>query len=122
VRLDVPEDLPPVLADPALLERVLANLVANALAHGGGAAVEVTGARTPDAVALCVVDHGPGVPREQRGAMLQAFRRLDDSRTGGLGLGMAVVAGFCEAMRVGLDLTDTPGGGLTVRLTVPVAP
>ncbi len=127
-----------MLADPALLERVLANLVANAIAHGAGSPVEVTGSLRPVsagtagaaggpapdaacAVVLCVVDHGPGVPPQRRGEMLQAFRRLDDSRTGGLGLGMAVVAGFCDAMGVGLELLDTPGGGLTVALSVPVA-
>jgi K+-sensing histidine kinase KdpD len=141
VALDVPEDLPAVLADPALLERVLANLVANAIAHGAGSPVEVTGSLRPVAagtagaagavagpdrdgacaVVLCVVDHGPGVPLQRRGEMLHAFRRLDDSRTGGLGLGMAVVAGFCDAMSVGLELLDTPGGGLTVALSVPVA-
>lgn len=124
VTLDVPEDLPPLLADPVLLERVLANLVANALTHAEGSAVEVVGRRTATgdgaAVRLSVVDHGPGVPAERRADMLVPFRRLDDSRTGGLGLGMAVVSGFCEAMDVRLRLLGTEGGGLTVQLAVPV--
>jgi two-component system sensor histidine kinase KdpD len=130
VTLDVPEDLPPLLADPVLLERVLANLVANALTHAEGSAVELVG-RAPhtddgrddgcEVVRLSVVDHGPGVPPQQRKEMLVPFRRLDDSRTGGLGLGMAVVSGFCEAMGVRLRLLGTEGGGLTVELSVAVA-
>jgi two-component system sensor histidine kinase KdpD len=125
VTLDVPEDLPPLLADPVLLERVLANLVANALVHAKGSPVEVLGRLGNDgagrvAVRLSVVDHGPGVPPQRRADMLVPFRRLDDSRTGGLGLGMAVVSGFCEAMGVQLDLLGTEGGGLTVELAVPV--
>jgi two-component system sensor histidine kinase KdpD len=125
VALDVPEDLPPLLADPVLLERVLANLVANALTHAGGSPVEVRGGLGTDTdgstvVRLSVVDHGPGVAPERRAEMLVPFRRVDDSRTGGLGLGMAVVSGFCEAMGVELNLLGTEGGGLTVELTVPV--
>jgi two-component system sensor histidine kinase KdpD len=73
-------------------------------------------------VRLSVVDHGPGVPTGRRAEMLVPFQRLDDSRTGGLGLGMAVVSGFCEAMGAGLELHDTEGGGLTVELSVPVVP
>jgi K+-sensing histidine kinase KdpD len=126
VTLDVPEDLPPLLADPVLLERVLANLVANALTHAGGSSVEVVGSAGPgddgrDVVRLAVVDHGPGVPPGRREEMLVPFQRLDDSRSGGLGLGMAVVSGFCEAMGVRLGLLGTEGGGLTVELAVPVA-
>jgi two-component system sensor histidine kinase KdpD len=126
VTLDVPEDLPPLLADPVLLDRVLANLVANALTHGGGSGVEVVGRAGPggdggDVVRLSVVDHGPGVPPQRREEVLVPFQRLDDSRSGGLGLGMAVVSGFSEAMGVRLRLLGTEGGGLTVELTVPVA-
>jgi two-component system sensor histidine kinase KdpD len=126
VTLDVPEDLPPLLADPVLLERVLANLVANALTHGGGSPVEVvaraeTGRDSGGGVRLSVVDHGPGVPRERREDVFVPFQRLDDSRTGGLGLGMAVVSGLSEAMGIRLRLLGTEGGGLTVELSVPVA-
>jgi two-component system sensor histidine kinase KdpD len=88
--------------------------------------VEVVGRAGPggdggDVVRLSVVDHGPGVPPQRREEVLVPFQRLDDSRSGGLGLGMAVVSGFSEAMGVRLRLLGTEGGGLTVELTVPVA-
>ena len=70
----MPEDLPLVKADPGLLERVLANLLENAVRHGGGGPVEVV-ARTGELDAhVKVVDHGPGVPAAQRERLFEAFR------------------------------------------------
>ena len=75
VSVDVPEDLPLVSADPGLLERVLANLLENAIRHGGGGPVEVV-ARTGELDAhVKVVDHGPGVPADQRERTVPAIRR-----------------------------------------------
>jgi K+-sensing histidine kinase KdpD len=104
VQVDVPESLPPVVADAGLLERVLANLVDNALRHDGGT-VQVT------ATAGCVqvVDHGPGL------AVLPDPFTSDR----GIGLGLFVVRGFVEAMGGTVTPVATPGGGLTMRVVLP---
>jgi two-component system sensor histidine kinase KdpD len=130
VDLDVPEDLPDVLADVGLAERVLANVLENALRHGGAGPVTVRGALGPDAgtVVCDVIDHGPGVPAGSEAILFAPFTRLDggagalgDRSAGGLGLGLAVARGFAEAMHGRLSVHATPGGGLTMRLTLPLA-
>jgi K+-sensing histidine kinase KdpD len=123
VRLDLPDELPDALADPVLLERVVANLVDNALRHSGPApGVTLRAGEQPGAVTCEVVDHGPGVTPAQRQQLFVAFQRLGDSRPGGLGLGLAVASGFVDAMGGALEPADTPGGGLTMRITLPRAP
>jgi two-component system sensor histidine kinase KdpD len=124
VEVVVPVELPPVLADTALLERVIANLVRNALLHGPSAHdVRVEGAVVGEKGVLRVVDRGPGIPPDQRELVLGPFQRLGDgSSTIGVGLGLAVAKGFVEAMDGRLELDDTPGGGLTVTVALPLAP
>ena len=113
-RVRVPAPLPVASADAGLLERVLANLLGNALRHTDGA-VEVTGGTVGHRVRLCVADHGRGVPPEQRHRMFEPFQRLGDSASGdGVGLGLAVARGLAEAQGGSLDATETPGGGLTM--------
>jgi len=124
------EDPPLAIADPGLLDRVLFNLVDNALRFGPeGSAVEVLvragepdesgGPRTVD---LCVIDHGPGIPPERRAQVFTAFQRLDDRGTGShLGLGLAIAQGFTEAMGGELVPGTTPGGGLTMTVRLRVA-
>ena len=120
LHLDVPEDLPLVDADAGLLERAVANLVENALHYSTGP-VRVLGEALPGAVVLRVVDRGPGVPDEHKTDVFTAFQRLGDAPHGhGLGLGLAVARGFVEANGGTLDAEDTPGGGLTMVLTLPV--
>lgn len=123
VVVDAPVDLPPAAADPGLLERVLANLVANALRHGGGARPpEVRVEPRGDAVDVVVADHGPGIPAPARHDAFRPFQRLGDgSGAPGVGLGLAVANGFTAAMGGTLALDDTPGGGLTARVRLPVA-
>ena len=129
VHNQVPDDLPRVLVDPGLLARVVANLVENAVRYAGpGSGVVVRadpGSRSPGdgrQVRLQVVDQGPGVPRERWGRMFVPFQRLTDSTSDvGLGLGLAIAAGFTEAMGGSLEPSNTPGGGLTMTLTLPVA-
>ena len=117
---------PTALADPGLLERVLANLVENAVRHsrGGPVTVGVSGAHTPDGdrLQVHVRDHGPGVPQEQREAMFKPFQRMGDAPAGnGVGLGLAVARGLTEAMGGTLTAEDTPGGGLTMIVDLPAA-
>lgn len=124
VDADIPDDLPPVWADPGLLERVVANLVANALQAGPpDEPVRLHAHRGENQVHLRVIDHGPGVPADQRDRIFAPFQRLDDHTTQhGLGLGLAIARGFTESMNGTLIPTDTPGGGLTMTLTLPTAP
>ena len=121
VRFEVPDGMPLVLADPGLLERVLANLFSNALHHSPAARPPALQAHRQDStVVLEVVDHGPGVPDGLKTEIFEPFRRFDDRKVG-VGLGLAVAKGFTEAMGGVIVAADTPGGGLTVRITLPVA-
>jgi K+-sensing histidine kinase KdpD len=125
VVVDVRDDLPLTLADSGLLERVVANLVANARRFSPpGAPVRVEATDSRDGVVhLRVVDSGPGVPEVDWVRMFAPFQRLGDRRTGGgVGLGLAIARGFTEAMGGTLTPSHTSGGGLTMTVTLPVAP
>ncbi len=116
MRLD--HQTPSVHADPVLLERVVANLVANALrVSSAGQLVEIDAvACDATQIELSVVDHGPGIPAEHRQQALLPFQRLDDRTPGGLGLGLAITLGLVEAMGGSVRLDETPGGGLTATI------
>lgn len=122
IAFEVPDDLPLALADPGLLERVVANLMANAVAASpSDRQVRVTGDHAADgSLRLHVVDHGPGLAAADRDRMFEPFQRLHD-HGGGLGLGLAIARGFTEAMGGSLTPAETPGGGLTMTVTVPAA-
>lgn len=122
VVVDVPEALPLVLADVGLAERVVANLVDNALQHSGrGTNVLVAATERGREVVLSVVDTGPGVPSHLRAELFAPYQRLGDRRPGGLGLGLTVARGFTQAMGGVLEPAETPGGGLTMRVRLPRA-
>ena len=117
--ISVPDDLPLVRADPGLLERVLANLFSNALRHSPPGMHPMLRAKEDgDRVVIDVVDHGSGVPAGLKEQIFEPFARLD-ARSPGVGLGLAVAKGFAEAMGGTIVAVDTPGGGLTVRVTLP---
>jgi two-component system sensor histidine kinase KdpD len=123
VKVELPDDLPAVLADPGLLERVLVNVVGNALRFSPtGQPPAITATELDSSVQLNVVDHGPGVPEDQRDRIFVPFQRLGDtSNETGVGLGLALSRGLVEAMG-GIVVPDTtPGGGLTMRFTLPAA-
>ena len=128
VAVEIAEDLPLMLADPGLLERVVANVVDNALRHAHGAAVEVRGSAHAGRVELRVCDHGPGLPRGAAETVFAPFQRSadpterGDRQTGnGIGLGLFVAKGFVDAMGGTLSADDTPGGGLTVVVSLAAA-
>jgi two-component system sensor histidine kinase KdpD len=123
VELDVPESLPRVNADAGLLERVLANVIDNAIAHSPpGKAVRVLAGAIDGWIDVRVVDRGPGVPPIERDRMFAPFQRLGDSSVReGVGLGLAVSKGFVEAMGGVVEVEDTPGGGLTMVLRLRAA-
>jgi two-component system sensor histidine kinase KdpD len=116
VRLDVSDSLPRVLADRGLLERALANVIANAIRFSPpGTPPSVTAGVVDGTVDVRVVDRGPGVPREERSRLFKPFQRLGDAgQSEGVGLGLAVAKGFIEAMGGEIEADDTPGGGLTI--------
>ncbi len=127
--LAVPDGLPLVHTDPGLLERVLANLFANALAYSpAGLPPELRARARRNGVLLEIIDHGKGVPDELKQRMFEPFQRLgppngaDAALAGGVGLGLAVVKGFLDAMAGSVTAADTPGGGLTMQVLLPVAP
>ncbi len=104
------------------LRRVLSNLLDNAVRYGNGEPVDLAAECLPDRALVRVMDSGPGIPAEEREAVLQPFYRLERSRsraTGGSGLGLAVVKQVCDANGWTLTLADAPTGGLEVRVEVP---
>jgi two-component system sensor histidine kinase KdpD len=136
--VDVDESLPQVVADAGLLERVVANVIDNALRHGrlsprrlidvdGDGQVDedepeiaVRASAHGDHVELRVVDHGPGLPKKSADRVFTPFQRLGDrDATPGVGLGLSVAKGFTEAMGGEIHAEDTPGGGLTVVISLP---
>jgi two-component system sensor histidine kinase KdpD len=137
--IDVDERLPEVVADIGLLERVVANVVDNALRHGrlsprrlvdvdgdGRIAddepeIAIRASAHGDQVELRVVDHGPGLPKKAADSVFTPFQRLGDrDSTPGVGLGLSVAKGFTEAMGGTISAEDTPGGGLTIVISLPV--
>ncbi len=117
------ESIPPVLVDPPLLERVIANLAGNAARHTpAGRRVMVTASALGGRVELRMVDRGPGLPTTGRERLFEPFQRLGDTdNTTGLGLGLALARGLTEAMNGSLTPEDTPGGGLTMVVSLPLA-
>jgi two-component system sensor histidine kinase KdpD len=122
IMVRIPPGLPPVMADLAITERVIANLTANALRYApDGSAVLLTARARGDQVQLRVIDHGPGVPEADRDRMFAPFQRLGDTSSG-VGLGLTVSRGLTGAMGGTLEPEGTPGGGLTMTMSVPAAP
>ncbi|MFB7371172.1 ATP-binding protein [Streptomyces sp. NPDC056222] len=118
--LDIPETLPMVEVDKGLLERAVANIVENAVKYSPqDVPVAVSASALGNRVELRVVDRGPGVPDESKDGIFEPFQRFGDAPRGsGVGLGLAVARGFVEAMGGTITAEDTPGGGLTMTLTL----
>ncbi len=124
VRVELPANMPTVEADPVLLERVVANIVENAVKYAPGSGITITGASDGMGAAtldgypsgeLRIIDHGAGVPARKVLDIFQPFQRLDDRpQATGVGLGLAVAEGFVKAMGGTLAAEETPGGGLTM--------
>jgi two-component system, OmpR family, sensor histidine kinase KdpD len=121
LELELPNDAPRALADGVLLQRVVVNLLANALRFSPpGERVRMTASTFRGSVQLRIVDHGPGIPVERRDQVFTPFQRLGDTdNDAGLGLGLALSKGFVEGMDGTLEVEDTPGGGVTMVVTLP---
>ncbi|MFF0729902.1 ATP-binding protein [Streptomyces sp. NPDC004134] len=124
VALHIPETLPMVRVDAGLLERSVANVVENAAKYTPrDRPVTIRASALGDRVELRVVDRGPGVPDGEKDRIFEPFQRYGDApRDAGVGLGLAVARGFAEAIGGTLTAEDTPGGGLTMVLTLRAAP
>jgi two-component system, OmpR family, sensor histidine kinase KdpD len=122
--VEIPESLPAVQADPAILERVVVNLIENAIRYSpAGKPPLISASALGDRVELRVIDRGPGIPEQDRERMFVPFQRLGDTdNTTGVGLGLALSRGLTEAMNGTLTAEDTPGGGLTMTISLPAAP
>jgi two-component system sensor histidine kinase KdpD len=113
IKVDVGDTV--VMADSGLLERVLVNLIDNALRYAPDGLIRINAGRINERVLINVIDEGPGIGRGAEEQLFAPFQRLGDSdNTSGVGLGLSVAKGFVEAMGGNIAATDTPGGGLTV--------
>ncbi len=118
VKVEVGDEM--VMADAGLLERVLANLIDNALRYAPDGPVRVSAGRVGNRVLIAVADAGPGIARGAEEQIFDAFQRLGDQDNSiGVGLGLSVARGFVEAMGGTISVGDTPGGGLTVEIDLP---
>jgi two-component system sensor histidine kinase KdpD len=111
------------MADSGLLERVLANLIDNALRYAPDSVVRVNAGQVGDRVLIAVIDEGPGIARGTEEQLFEPFQRLGDTHnSSGVGLGLSVAKGFVEAMGGTVIATDTPGGGLTIEIDLAAPP
>lgn len=124
IQVAIPAGLPSVRADAILLQRTIVNLLANALRFSPAhRPPRVSASAFGDHAEIRISDHGPGVPAERRQDLFQAFHRSGDTdNTTGVGLGLALSKGFVEGMNGTLDAEDTPGGGLTMVIRLPLQP
>jgi len=112
-----------VLSDPQLLERVLANLLQNALRYTRQGGVLVAARRHASGVALEVWDTGVGIPAEKLELIFEEFYQIDNperDRSRGLGMGLAIVRRLCNLLGHPLEVRSTPGRGTMFRVVVPV--
>jgi two-component system sensor histidine kinase KdpD len=132
VAVAVPESLPPVHADPRLLQVVIVNLVDNALTHSPTGPVRIEAGEVGGTVLVRVIDRGPGIPAAERERIFQPFQRLGDNPNHGdgpgdgrgatgVGLGLAVARGFARSMGAEIVVDDTPGGGTTMTVELAAA-
>jgi len=113
VRLALDEDLPPLSADPAQLERAFANLLENGVVHGGGEQVLVRSRLVGPRLVVRVVDRGPGIPAGERARIFEPFYRAPSANGHGTGsgLGLAIARGFVEANGGEIEVESLPGQG-----------
>jgi two-component system sensor histidine kinase KdpD len=123
IALSVPTDLPLVRADAAQLERVFSNLIENAVKFSQpDEPVQITGGAGPAWVTVRVVDHGPGIPLEQRRHIFEPFFRGRSGGATGSGLGLAIARGFVEANAGRIVVQSNVGLGTSFAVSFPRVP
>jgi two-component system sensor histidine kinase KdpD len=123
IKIDVEPENMTVVADRDHVERILINLIENANKYAPGSPIEVAGRIRGDMAEIRVVDHGPGIPPDQRERVFERFTQVEASQTrsvGGTGLGLSIVRSLAEAMDGRADVDETPGGGATFIIDLPV--
>lgn len=121
VRVQIPEDLPPVLLDYVEIDQVLSNLLENAAKYApAGTEIEVSAAVDGDTVRIEVADRGPGIPPAEARTVFAPFRRLRrDLRASGTGLGLAIARRLVEAHGGRIGVEPRIGGGSRFVVTLP---
>lgn len=118
-------DTPMALGDEHKVRQIMTNLLANALRHtDASSTIEIAVISLPDCARFEVRDHGEGVPEQHREKIFDRFWRADTSRnreTGGSGLGLSIVSSIVEAHHGRVSCHETPGGGATFRVDLPLA-
>ena len=118
----LPRDLPMVVADPGLMERVVHNLLINAQRHGGtGTDVLISAERADDRVLIHFDDNGRGMDDVRLDTVFDPYRTAGDRSRGGTGLGLAIVRGFVTAMGGSVEAAHSPRGGLRITIGLQVA-
>jgi two-component system sensor histidine kinase KdpD len=122
IEISIDSELPPILGDPILLERVIGNLLENALRFNPKTRpVTVAAFRIEERIEIRIIDHGPGISLKDQSKVFIPFQRLGDrDNTTGVGLGLAIVKGFTELMNGRVLMEETYLGGLTVVLSFPI--
>ncbi|HZO06065.1 MAG TPA: ATP-binding protein [Solirubrobacterales bacterium] len=119
VRLALDAELPALEGDAAQLERAFANLLENAVRHGGGRPVLVRSRTSGGRLVVRVVDQGPGIPEPERARLFEPFYRREGGPGGGFGLGLAIAKGFVEANGGEIAVESMPGQGSTFVVSFP---
>lgn len=121
----VDPNLPPILADRAMLSQAVLNLLQNAAKYGGdGCDIDLACHAENGRVALCVADRGPGIPRRERRRIFERFYRIDDRlnrKQEGSGLGLAIVRHVAQAHGGTVTVRNRPEGGAEFSILVPAA-
>ena len=120
VQVELPESLPLVPLDAALIEQVLVNLLTNAQRHAPGREIDLRAWEEPGWVHLEVADRGPGIPANLQERIFDKFFRLPEAGEGGVGLGLAICRAIAQAHGGRIQVQDRPGGGSSFRLALPL--
>lgn len=122
IEISIDPELPPIKVDPILLERVIGNLLENAVRFSpAGRPITIAAFQVENLLHIRIIDHGPGISNKDTEKLFTPFQRLGDrDNSTGLGLGLAIVKGFTELMHGRISFDETYNGGLTVVLTFPI--
>lgn len=122
IEISIDPELPPIKGDPILLERVIGNLLENALRFNPRErSVTIAAFRVGESIEIRIIDHGPGMSTKDKSRLFTPFQRLGDrDNTTGVGLGLAIVKGFTELMNGRISVEETFQGGLTMVLSFPI--
>jgi signal transduction histidine kinase len=122
IAVDMPDDMPVILADETRLEQVLSNLLGNAMKYAPGGTIRITGQARGDAVIICISDEGPGIAPEDIPHIFDRFYRAPEMarQTKGAGLGLYLTRAIVEAHGGRIWVDTAPGKGVRICFLLPV--